>query len=81
MVINYDHSTVLIPAISWGDSTPQNSKFFPQKNTQNTQKLKKCIKFTPQICVPPRTRSLELTPITQQDLDIMSLNTLSINDV
>ena len=33
----------------------------PQKNTQNTKKnIKKCIEFTPQICVSPRTWSLEL---------------------
>ena len=40
---------------------PQNPKF-PQKNTQNTKKhIKNCIEFTPQICVPLRTWSLELT--------------------
>ena len=33
----------------------------PQKNTQNTKNIKICIEFTPQICVPPITWSLELT--------------------
>ena len=56
---------VLFPAISWGggNSPPRipNSPP-PQKNTQNTKNVKKCIEFTPQICVfPPRTWSLELT--------------------
>ena len=54
---------------------PQNPKFPPppQKNTQNTKNIKKCIEFTPQICVPPRTWSLEfiiiisLTSIFFQD--------------
>ena len=47
---------VLIPAISWGDFTPS------PENTQNTQKIKKSIKFTPKIvCVSPRTWSIELT--------------------
>ena len=35
----------------------------PQKNTQNTKNIRKCIEFTPQICVSPRTWSLELTLI------------------
>ena len=46
--------------LSPGGSPRQNPKF-PQKNTQNTKNIKKCIKFTPQICVSPRTWSLGLT--------------------
>ena len=47
--------TVLIPAISWGDSPPPPN---PQKITQNTHKIKKYIKFTPQICDPQNTESI-----------------------
>ena len=41
------------PAISWGGFPPPRIPNPPQKNTQNTKNIKKCIKFTPQICVPP----------------------------
>ena len=54
---------VLFPAISWGDS-PRIPNPPPQKNTQNTKNIKKCIKFTPPpryVFSPPRTWSLELT--------------------
>ena len=34
------------------DFSPE-SQIPPQKNTQNTKNIKKCIKFTPQICVFP----------------------------
>ena len=42
----------------------------PQKNTQNTKNIKKCIEFTPRyVFPPPRTWSLELT------LDLLSVST------
>ena len=49
-------SSVLFPAISWGGGNfppPPESQIPPQKNTQNTKNIKKCIEFTPQICVSP----------------------------
>ena len=36
-----------------GNSPPPESQIPPQKNTQNTKNIKKCIEFTPQICVFP----------------------------
>ena len=46
---------MLFPAISWGDSPPPRipNSPPPQKNTQNAKNVKKCIKFTVQICVFP----------------------------
>ena len=50
-------SSVLFPAISWGD--PPESQIPPRKTPKIQKNIKKCIEFTPQICVPPRTWSLE----------------------
>ena len=45
---------MLIPAISWGGIYPPESQIPPQKNTQNIKNVKKCIKFTSQICGSPQ---------------------------
>ena len=52
-------ASVIFSYLLGGSPRIPNSLF--QKNTQNTNNIRKCIKFTPQICVPPRTWSLELT--------------------
>ena len=44
--------SVLIPAISWGDFPPE-SQIPPEKHPKHKKNVKKCIKFTPQICDPP----------------------------
>ena len=44
---------VLFPAISRGGIPPPPEPQIPPGNTQNTENIKKCIEFTPQICVSP----------------------------
>ena len=53
---------MLIPAISWGDFTPQNPKFPPEKHPKHTKKHYKMHQiYHPNMCFPHRTWSLELT--------------------
>ena len=56
-------SSLLFPAICWENLPPPPNSTPPQKNTQNTENIKKCIKFPPppDMCSPPRTWSLEFT--------------------
>ena len=49
------YESVLIPAILWGNLSPQNPKFLP-KNTQNTQKWQ-MHQINPPDMWSPRTKS------------------------